>query len=542
MKTSYIQTMLRLLLSAAVVTVAASCLDNFDEYNRNPNETTDKELERDNYNVGAKLLQLQNEVIPSEEHLYQFTEILAGMAYGGYSEGTKPDWASGKFSTFNPPVGWMKAPFVDVMTDTYAPYRGIRKVADDPVPLALADILRVAIMHRVTDQYGPIPYSKVVENKEGLLTVAYDSQQEVYAKMFSELDAAVAVLEDNRDLSTEAFGEYDQVYGGDMKKWILFANSLKLRMAMRLTYADEATARTKALEAIDGGVIETNADNAKFQPAVNRTAMCFSDWNDHVVSADLSSYMGGYNDPRRGKMFTLVTAEVLDLDWNTVKIDSLSGLRIGVTPLQKDDAVAKCSFPKISDTDPILWLTASEVAFLKAEYQLRWGTMAEAGALYKRGVELSFEQWNAGSADTYLVTEATPADFINNWMSNINIGTDVASMDFPAQSTITPVWNDADDPETALERIITQKWIAIFPLGNEAWAEYRRTGYPRLAPTPDECNKSGGTVNPKYGARRLQYPTEEYSENRANVTAAAATISGGDNAGSRVWWDKKPLN
>ena len=541
MKTSYIQTMLRLLLSAAVVTVAASCLDNFGEYNRNPNETTDEELERDNYNVGAKLLQLQNEVIPSEEHLYQFTEILAGMAYGGYSEGTKPDWASGKFSTFNPPVGWMKAPFVDVMTDTYAPYRGIRQVADDPVPLALADILRVAIMHRVTDQYGPIPYSKVVENKEGLLAVAYDSQQEVYTKMFSELDAAVAVLEENRDLSAEAFGEYDQVYGGDMKKWILFANSLKLRMAMRLSYVDETTAKTKALEAIDGGVIEANADNAKFQPAVNRTAMCFSDWKDHVVSADLDSYMNGYNDPRSAKMFTLVTVTETVRDPGTgqtseVKKDLVRGLRIGVTPLQKDDAIAKCSFPKMSDADPIVWMTAAEVAFLRAEWQLRWGTMSEAGTLYKQGVELSFEQWNAGKADTYLAAAAAPGAYSSS------VSSDCRNANFSALSAISPVWNDADDPETALERIITQKWIAIFPLGNEAWAEYRRTGYPRLAPTPDECNKSGGTVTPKYGARRLQYPTEEYAENRANVTAAAATISGGDNAGSRVWWDKKPLN
>lgn len=532
--------MLRLLLSAAVVTVATSCLDNFDEYNRNPNETTDEELERDNYNVGAKLLQLQNEVIPTEEHLYQFEEILAGMAYGGYSEGTKPDWASGKFSTFNPPVNWMKAPFVDVMTNTYAPYRGIRQVADDPVPLALADILRVAIMHRMTDQYGPIPYSKVVENKKGLLTVPYDSQQEVYTKMFSELDAAVAVLEENRDLSTEAFGEYDQVYGGDLKKWILYANSLKLRMAMRLTYVDETTARTKALEAIDGGVIAANADNAKFQPAVNRTAMCFTDWKDHVISADLESYMTGYNDPRSAKMFTLVTIteKVPNPQGGTtdVKKDVVRGLRIGVTPLQKDVAVANCSFPKVTDADPLVWMTAAEVAFLKAEYQLRWGTMAEAGALYRKGVELSFEQWNAGKADAYLAAEAMPASYISA------VTSDCGNANFGAQSTITPVWNDGDEPEKALERIITQKWIALFPLGNEAWAEYRRTGYPRLAPTPDECDKSGGTVTPQYGARRLQYPAEEYAENRANVLEAAATISGGDNAGSRLWWDKKPLN
>ena len=540
MKTKYLQTALHLLSAAAVVTVASSCLSNFDEYNRNPNETTDGELERDNYNVGAKLLQLQNGVIPTEEHLYQFTEILAGDAYGGYAESTVSSWAT-KFSTFNPSADWLKAPFVDVMTDTYAPYRGIRAATEDPVPLALADILRVAIMHRVTDQYGPIPYSKIVEDRKDQLTVPYDTQQEVYTKMFEELAAAVAVLEENRDLSTEAFGDYDQVYKGNISQWIRFANSLKLRMAMRLTEVEPETAKARAAEAIAAGVIESNADNAKFQPVLNRTAMIWNDWQDHVVSADLSSYMGGYNDPRRGKMFTLVSIEVLtgfDPDWLPIyeTRDSLAGLRIGATPLQTEAVKKQCSFPKISDTDPFLWMNAAEVAFLKAEWQLRWGTKAEAGALYKKGVELSFEEHDAGKADAYLANPATPAAYASEVLADDYIG-------FEAQSTITPVWSDNDDFETALERIITQKWIAIFPLGNEAWAEYRRTGYPRLAPVPDFGNKSGGTVNPKYGARRIQYPTEEYAENRANVTDAVANkLGGADNAGTRVWWDKKPLN
>ena len=157
MKTNCVSITLRLLIATGFVTVATSCLDHFEEYNHNPNETTDEELQRDNYNVGSKLLQLQNEVVPTEEHLYQFTEILAGDAFGGYAESTSDSWET-KYSTFNPSADWLKAPFVDVMTDTYPPYRGIRKATTDPVPLALADLLRVAIMHRVTDQYGPIPY------------------------------------------------------------------------------------------------------------------------------------------------------------------------------------------------------------------------------------------------------------------------------------------------------------------------------------------------------------------------------------------------
>ncbi|WP_417014592.1 SusD/RagB family nutrient-binding outer membrane lipoprotein [Alistipes sp.] len=537
MKTRYGINTLRLLVAAALVTVAGACTGNFEEYNHNPNETTDSELERDNYNVGAKLLQLQNEVIPSQEHLYQFTEILAGMAYGGYSEAI-PTW-TGKFSTFNPTADWLKAPFVTLMTDTYAPYRGILAATEDEVPLALASLLRVAIMHRLTDQYGPIPYSKVVEDRKNSLAVAYDTQEEVYATMFAELDAAVSVLNENRTLSTEAFGEYDLVYGGDLTKWILFANSLKLRMAMRLTEVDAAMARTKAAEALAAGVITTNADNAMFKPTVNRTAICFSEWKQHPISADLDSYMNGYADPRRGKMFTSVKITETTLNPETqepvtVTKDGYRGQRIGTTPEDKDAATTQLSHPDIVDSDPIIWLTAAEVAFLKAEWELRWGSVAEAGNLYRQGVALSFEQWGAGSADEYLATEARPADFVDP------LGT---GYDFSAQSTITPVWNDADDAATALERIITQKWIAIFPLGNEAWSEYRRTGYPHLMPVPDAGNMSGGTVTSRWGARRLQYPTEEYNENRANVTAAVAgELKGTDTFGSRVWWDKRTLN
>ena len=104
------------------------------------------------------------------------------------------------------------------------------------------------------------------------------------------------------------------------------------------------------------------------------------------------------------------------------------------------------------------------------------------------------------------------------------------------------------DREAQLEQIITQKWIAIFPLGNEAWAEYRRTGYPKLLPVPTD--KSGGTVDVAQGARRLPYPVEEYQQNNANLQLAIQTLDGeqqngnrtGDVMGTRVWWDCKSYN
>lgn len=118
-----------------------------------------------------------------------------------------------------------------------------------------------------------------------------------------------------------------------------------------------------------------------------------------------------------------------------------------------------------------------------------------------------------------------------------------------AQSTITIAWAPgADNFEENLERIITQKWIAIFPLGVEAWSEHRRTGYPRLMPVV--ADKSGGGVDVAQGARRLPYPVEEYQQNNTNLQAAIQMLDAeqtngnrtGDQMGTRVWWDCKPYN
>ena len=523
-----IKTIIRAVALIAVVSASTGCLDNFEDYNRNPNEATDDELERDNYLVGSKLTKLQNMVIPSEEHLYQCVEALEGGSYGGYVEATVDSWET-KFSTFNPTADWLKAPFVDVITETYPAYRGIINKTDDEVAVALANVLRVAIMNRLADAYGSIPYSKIVEDKKERLTVPYDTQQEAYTQMFKELDTALEALERNRDLSTEAFGEYDQVYNGNLKKWIKYANSLKLRMAMRLSYIDEQTAKAKAAEAIADGVITENADNAKLQPELNRTTLLWNSWQDHAIGADILCYMNGYKDPRRAKMFTQGTVGEGD-----AAVKGYYGLRIGTTPANKSKAVTACSSMLITDTDPILWMNAAEIAFLRSEYELRWGSAVSAQSFYEQGIRLSFEERGVAGAEDYIADEANVPEAYTDPLGVIENNTALP------QSRITIKWKEDAQFEENLERIITQKWIAIFPLGNEAWAEYRRTGYPKLMPAKD--NKSGGTVNSKYGMRRLPYPSEEYSENRTNVEAAITSLGGPDNGGTRTWWDCKPLN
>ena len=87
------------------------------------------------------------------------------------------------------------------------------------------------------------------------------------------------------------------------------------------------------------------------------------------------------------------------------------------------------------------------------------------------------------------------------------------------------------------DRIITQKWIANFPLGVESWSELRRTGYPHLMPVIE--NKSGGSISSEHMIRRLWYPPTEYTENLSNINLAIGMLGGPDNGGTRLWWDKK---
>lgn len=519
--TTYLHNISILILTLSMLSMV-SCTADFADYNTNPNQVTAEQMNALNYRTGTKVLALQNLVIPVEEHMYQFNESLSGGPFAGYIGSTVDTWIS-RFETFNPSDDWRKWPFANVMTEMYAPYRGIVNGTTDELALAFAKLLRVSIMHRMTDSYGPIPYSDAISN-EGLF-VKYDSQELVYETMFKELDEAIETFEANRALSASAWRTYDNVYFGDLAKWCRYANSLKLRMAMRLSYVKPALARQKAGEAIAAGAIETNADNAAMHAAENRTTLIYNDWNDHRVGADILCYMNGYKDPRREKMFL-----------KNSKGD-FAGIRIGAKVSSKAKAITNYSNMIVTSSTPYLWFNAAEAAFLRAEYELRWGDAVKARKCYEDGIRLSFEERKAEGAETYLTDKtAKPSRYVDP------LG--MYSVLAPP-SDITIAWENEAAPERNLERIITQKWIAIFPLGVEAWSEYRRTGYPKLLDAPEDL--SGGTVDLNHHARRLTYPVEEYQMNAENLREAVSTLdqetSGnrkGDIMGTRIWWDVKP--
>ena len=403
------------------------------------------------------------------------------------------------------------------------------KVTEDENAIAVAKVVKVAGVHRVADTYGPIPYTQV---GTGADPVPLDSEKEVFKAMFADLDAAVEVLTRNRAgmITTDA----DRLYGGSLERWGRLANSLKLRLAMRIVYTDFTTddGRTPqqlAEEAVSSelGVIEDNSGNAMytgFGKDGNPFYVCFFSYKsgagDHRGAADIASFMNGYADPRRASYF----------NESAFAAGGYAGLRNGIQ-IPDDERINNFSRYNVTASTSLMWMNASEVAFLRAEGALRgWAMGGDARSFYEEGIRLSFER--CGVADqltAYMASTALPGSY-----DDPAFGYSCSN-----QSTVTIPWNDGAAFEENLERIITQKWIAKFPLGTEAWADYRRTGYPRLFPVV--VNNNPDITNLQLGARRMTYPLEEYEANGETIRAAVDQWLGGqDKMSTRLWWDCNP--
>lgn len=512
---------------AAALLAAASCTANYEDINRNPYEVTGEEMERDGYAMRSFLTTMQSWVIPTEVNQCQFTDILLGGPYGGYIADANSGFNAGKFSTYDPQSNWSEVFYRVVYTNQISNFSELATVTSDENAIAVAKVVKVAGIHRVADTYGPIPYTKVGQADP----VPLDSEEEVFKAMFRDLNEAIEVL--TRNSTGMITPDADRLYGGSLEKWGRLANSLKLRLAMRIVYADPALAQRMAEEAVASelGVIADNGGNAMytgFGKDGNPFYVCFFSYKsgkgDHRVAADITSYMNGYADPRRESYFKQSTFT----DENVA--NGYIGLRNGIQ-IPEDEKINYFSLYNVSASTSLMWMNASEVAFLRAEGALRgWAMGGDAQTFYEQGIRLSFERCGvADKAADYLASTAVPGSY-NDPAFGYN---------YSNESTVAIAWNPAADFEENLERIITQKWIANFPLGSEAWADFRRTGYPRLFQVAVSNNPD--ITNLKLGARRLTYPLTEYEANGATIQAAVDQYLGGrDQMSVRLWWDCNP--
>jgi hypothetical protein len=365
--------------------------------------------------------------------------------------------------------------------------------------IASARILSAFIYLTMTDRWGDIPYSQALSGAANF-SPAFDAQKDVYTSLMKELDEAQKQFDDGPALSG------DLLFHGNNNKWKHWANSLHAIMALRLSKVDPATGRAEFAKAVTGGLMISNEDNASYtylaaQTNENPYFNNYRNRYDYAVSSLVVNTLQGFNDPRLPVYVAPTAAKTyVGLPYGTYG-DKLGDYSAGTR--DKPGNVSLIGLPVSSQDSPTIWTSYAQVLFTEAEAaHLGWiaGGDGAAADFYNQGVTASLTQngISAGDAATYLAQ---------------------ASVKFSAN--------------TALEQILLQKWIAGFLSdGWESWAEYRRTGLPKLLdPVPGSL--SPGQKIP----RRQQYPQTEHDLNLTNYNNVISR-QGPDALDTRVWWDK----
>ncbi len=518
---------------------------DFQKVNTNEFELLPEEGLMDGISIGGPITAMQKCVFPvgtqadgtSVANRYQTAYNLAADCWSGYF-GQNNNWGGPNNLNYFLKDGWVASSYTESYSTVVPLWQDLKGKTETQFPevFALAQILKISAWHKATDMFGPIPYK---EAGKGLITVPYDSQEEVYKAMFKELSDAIEVLTKYADNgNSKLLPNADAVYAGDVHKWVVYANSLMLRLAMRVYYADAALSKKYALQAVNHsyGVMKTKDDEAKMERGAslefkNNLDVLINQYNECRMGSSMLAYLGGYQDPRLPKYFNTSTVS------QAVTVGTYgkySGVPTG-HDVSSNDAFRDSSRPAITSTTPTYWMRASEVYFLLAEAALHgFAVGGTAESLYEKGIEMSFEENGIASSEVadYMSSGLKPSAYSFH-LTNPGVNVDV-----PAVTEATTAWSGTD--EEKLEKIMIQKWIALYPNGQEAWTEYRRTGYPKLHSAIS--NYSNGEVDSEVGIRRMRFPTNKSTsaEDIANLESARKLLRGGlDKAGTRLWWDNK---
>lgn len=393
--------------------------------------------------------------------------------------------------------GWYTGPLMDLETVLNSPL----DANEGPVAnqIAVAKILKAYIYWFLTDRWGDIPYSEALKG-DANFTPKYDKQQDIYNALFKLLDEANATIVPGGNIKNDLIYTIPNTNTGDISKWKKLGNTIHMLMALRISKVDPVKGAAEFSKAYTNGMMTSNADNFMYQhygPDPNNENFWYTQMNRmgrlwYAVSKPLVDYMLPLNDPR------------LPVYANKNKAGNYVGLDYG---LPGSTTVVIDNYSLLGDklrlaNAPVYLVTYAEGLFAVAEAaKLGWipGGDATAKTNYESAITNSILQWT---------------------------GSSTGAAAYIAQPGVTY------DPANAIKQIATQRWVHLFLNGYEAWAEWRRTGYPALVAAPG----ANGDKIP----RREAYPVVERSNNTANYNAAVAAFpyGGNDDLNARVWWDK----
>lgn len=560
---------------ALPVALLGSCTGDFEELNTNPTDLDPGKLPFE--------AQFSTPLIysyPPHQNLFQYWSSLSFDNYGGYFEVPHSNWEMARYGLNRGFCGGMHEAF---MQKIFNNTRRLIKQCDAAGQndfAALARVVEVYNLLQYTDTYGPVPYSSVIaaeEMAERPSTYAYDKQEDIYKAMFEQIGKAL----DGFDTQTPGLEAFDVWCKGDRELWKKVANQLKLRMALRIVKVDPGNAEKYAREAVEAGVLETHDITI---PGFSNELCRMMDWNDSGIGSSIVTIMNGFKDPRRALYFTTNTRDLVkqtavqnsDGTWKAddiliAKGEQYIGVPVGCELGNKngglDNQRVYYSFYAGAYNTPLPIMFAAEGWFLRAEAKLRWGIGSMTlKNLYEEGIKVSIKNqlayrkegatkaWNDKIVDPKrglelpkfdeLANDAAITAYLNGETSQESY-TDPWSPGYSstAPNTLSVKWDEAASNENKLARIITQKWIANYPLSAEAWADVRRTGYPKLFRPKD--NLAPSIIKTELGPRRLLYSDTELSSNTAEVSKGIGLLKAessenvdGDTGGTRLWWDR----
>ncbi len=401
-----------------------------------------------------------------------------------------------QFITNNAPAGWWNRIYTTALSNLAEAKRlyasenttdAVRKNKE-----LITDILEVYAYHLLVNTYGDVPYTEALNR--AIPFPIYDDAKTITTDLIARLDLAINGL----DLSAGSFGSVDQIYGGNAAKWKKFAATLKLKLALLIADVDEATAKTKALEAVNSGVFTSNADNAKFQYIAGVVVNSNPLWQDLVNGTYATYYAPAsyfvnklveLNDPRLPILFTKDPS------------GGYSGAIAGLGGVNQ--SLSGFSSYWLSATTPGVLLDYSETAFLLAE-------------AVERNIAVG------GTAESHY-NDAVTASILNFGGTDASAATNLSQIKVK-YSTATGDWR---------QKIGYQKWIAFANRNWDSWLEIRRLGYPNI-----------NIVSPPQNAvstlpLRFYYPPVEQNTNTAHWKEAVAKLPvAKDEVTAKLFWIK----
>jgi len=561
MKMKYFTQFSKIFLVVALILSVGSCTKDFEELNTSPNSPTD-----------VPAINIFTNVIVSQ----------VGTELGGWIQHTylgcwSQQWTKvqyideDKYQTRDM-TGYSEGPYTGALKDLQIILDKTEENIANDVAVetnqalhAAAKIMRAWTYSYVTDLVGDTPYSEAIQGlyPGGTLRANYDTQESIYMDLFEELEEANQLL----DLSfVTNFGSGDLLFGGDPAKWKKFANSLKLRLLNRVA----GTPWDFTYDMVGTGAFTSTAGAAAYAGADAAIAAILGDPTGHPIMSsnddNVALYYPGlpYRNPIYNTLYTRTDQGMAEtmIDWLNARNDPRVHIYAQPTPnsvaadnpvyigFQNGRAIASADFPNTSligtavckvETAPVYILTYDEVEFIKAEYYLRQTQLGNAQTAYEAGIAASMERWGLDDGGT-----VSPTYFQNEIVTM----TQTYPVDYAAYlaDPLVDFTAAANDGER-YQRIIEQRWAAIFGQGVQAWNLVRRTGFPARV-FEYELEGSfypdlGLPIRIKYSLNEEIYNTANLQEakNRQNVEEANDGMFSTNGISSQMWWHtrKNPI-